>query len=522
MNVPEPRPAPPAAPGAPHPSAARQASAVLDPFATYLDGFRAAVAALPPEHAVPSGGIGDVLAALAPAGPLAAFVPEAYGGRGGHPAETLAVLDAAGYGHGLALTLAVGITGALFVGPLARHGAPGARARVLPRFAAGRALGGLMITEPGHGTDALGMRTAFDRAPEGGYRIRGTKHWAGLTGLADHWLVTARERLPDGGLGRDVRTFLCEPADGQRPAVEARYDALGLGPIPYGRSRLDLRVPEDHLLGADGAGLRVLMGTLVRSRLAFAGMAVGVLRRLAGDALAHARARHVGGAPLLAYDQVRARVAAVQAASTVAAALCVHTATAPDAEPGALLFAANATKALLTDGMSEAADHLLQLTGAAGYRRSHRAGRALVDARPFRIFEGSNDVLYAQVADALGKAARRAGARSLRPALAALPETAPGAGPLGLDVPLDPAAPQRHAVALGGIAARAFALGQVLRLGAAGFNPALVAAAAAHLRGEAGRLAADYTSRDRPAVVDEPDDAAAWSDALGRAPARAA
>jgi hypothetical protein len=39
------------------------------------------------------------------------------------------------------------------------------------------------------------------------------------------------------------------------------------------------------------------------------------------------------------------------------------------------------------------------LTGATGYRRDHIAGRAVVDSRPFQIFEGSNDVMYSQVAD---------------------------------------------------------------------------------------------------------------------------
>jgi hypothetical protein len=60
-------------------------------------------------------------------------------------------------------------------------------------------------------------------------------------------------------------------------------------------------------------------------------------------------------------------------------------------------------KAILTDMMQEAAQSLLQLVGAKGFRRDHFAGRAIVDCRPFQIFEGSNDVMYSQVSDMLIK-----------------------------------------------------------------------------------------------------------------------
>ena len=62
---------------------------------------------------------------------------------------------------------------------------------------------------------------------------------------------------------------------------------------------------------------------------------------------------------------------------------------------------ANATKAVLTDMMQSVAQSLLQLTGAIGYRRDHIAGRAVADSRPFQIFEGSNDVMYSQIAETM-------------------------------------------------------------------------------------------------------------------------
>ena len=64
-------------------------------------------------------------------------------------------------------------------------------------------MGGLMITEPDFGSDALNMQTS--NVKEGSnYHIKGTKHWQGLTGMADllscNWDAVcrlARVRSPD-------------------------------------------------------------------------------------------------------------------------------------------------------------------------------------------------------------------------------------------------------------------------------------------------------------------------------------
>ncbi|MDZ7681548.1 MAG: acyl-CoA dehydrogenase family protein [Fodinibius sp.] len=68
---------------------------------------------------------------------------------------------------------------------------------------------------------------------------------------------------------------------------------------------------------------------------------------------------------------------------------------------------ANAIKTYTTDLMQQAAQSLLQLTGAKGYRLDHIAGRALIDSRPFQIFEGSNDILYQQISESVLKNMRK-------------------------------------------------------------------------------------------------------------------
>ncbi|MEM0964214.1 MAG: acyl-CoA dehydrogenase family protein, partial [Bacteroidota bacterium] len=341
--------------------------------------------------------------------PLSVYVPEAYGGRGGSIGHSLTVLEETSY-HSLPLSLIVGINGGLFLQPVAKYATRDAKERVLTSFVRDRKFAGLMITEPDYGSEALSMETAWRGTDRGTVKIEGTKHWAGLTGWADYWLLTARPRTSDGGLRRDVDFFIADAnAPGQHVTVEEFYPNLGLKMIPYGRNRVDVEVPEDHRLEPTSTGVKMMLDVLHRSRLQIPGMGMGYLRRIFDEALDHARERFVGGKALIDYDQVRARLSKLQAYVTGTAAMCMETAGSAGVERDLFTdgLKANAFKTVVTDWMQDAAQSFLQLMGGQGYREDHLAGRALVDSRPYQIFEGSNDILYQQVTESVVKAMRR-------------------------------------------------------------------------------------------------------------------
>ncbi len=137
---------------------------------------------------------------------------------------------------------------------------------------------------------------------------------------------------------------------------------------------------------------------------------------------------------------------------------------------------ANATKAVLTDMMQSSAQSFLQLTGAKGYRRDHFAGRAVADSRPFQIFEGSNDVMYSQIAEVILKRMKRIKETNLYTFLSQFELTANIAGYyehiLSLRLDDDPA--QRTKVTLGKIVARLITTEFVLALKESGFRTDLV------------------------------------------------
>lgn len=334
--------------------------------------------------------------------PLSVFIPSEYGGRGDHPVHCLSMLEAASY-ESLAVGLMMGISGSLFLEPVGKYGQEEAKGKIFRKFLNNSKVGGLMITEPDFGTDALSMRTSYS-ASDSEYSLKGSKHWGGLTGLADFWLVTARKEKKSGNLARDIDLFIVEQSEpDQKIEVEEYYHKLGLFLIPYGLNKIDIKVPHSSRLNPSTSGVKLMMDLLHRSRLRLSGIGLGFIKRILDEAIEHCQQRYVGGKSLLAYDQVQHRLSQLQAWYTVNSAICLYASRVSGVTHDLTSFGlqANAAKAVVTDMMQEAAQALLQLTGANGYRRDHVAGRAIADSRPFQIFEGSNDVMYSQIADTI-------------------------------------------------------------------------------------------------------------------------
>ncbi|MEN8148877.1 MAG: acyl-CoA dehydrogenase family protein, partial [Planctomycetota bacterium] len=343
-------------------------------------------------EAVHAGVVRDVYAELWDVKPFRTFLPERHGGSGAPAAEVLDLLGAIAF-ESLPMALAVGLTAALFLLPVATH-AEGARAEeALARFAGDDVvLGGMMMTEPGCGTDLFATRTRVE--PHGpNVRIRGVKHWQGLTGHADAWLVFGRNDTErrSRSLG-----FHLAPADSGF-AVEEYYRAHGLAPIPYGRTGIDVEVPASNRIGGDEPYTAVVGGILCGSRLSFSGVAHGFLRRVREETERHVGERSVFRRRLADYDSVRARLEQVVYGECVARALCLHVVDASPRISSAktpLFPEAAMVKALATDFMSEAANHLAVLRGGEGYRADQAGFGGVIHAHPFRVFEGPNDVLF--------------------------------------------------------------------------------------------------------------------------------
>jgi alkylation response protein AidB-like acyl-CoA dehydrogenase len=375
-------------------------------------------------------------------------------------------------------------------------------------------MGGLMITEPNFGSDALSMHTSFTE--ENGYfHIEGKKHWAGLTGMADYWLLTARRRAESGKLMRDIDMFVCNVnAPKQQIVVEEYFENLGLYQIPYGRNKIDVYIPEEQKLIPRTTGIQMLLDLLHRSRFQFPGMGLGFIKRILDEAISHTKSRLVGNKYLFDYDQVQHRLTRLQANFTICSAFCLKSGEIAGIENdlSSLGLEANITKSVTSDIMQESAQSLLQLVGAKGYKLNHIAGRSVVDSRPFQIFEGSNDILYHQIADSVLKLMKTAKEKSVYQFLKGF--TTRAADRIKDIVSFDIDAPlvQRKLVEFGQVISRIVSMDLVLYLEESGFRKDLIDNTVIVLKQEISSLLNTFQFANNTQVVVEYEEDSFWLD----------
>lgn len=310
-------------------------------------------------------------AALAEAGLLGAFIPEAYGGTEmgltalATAADTMA---AKGFGHPLFL-----LTGmdALCI---ARSGSEDLQRRFLPEIAAGRLKMAFAITEANAGTNSFRMTTRAVRQGDH-YVLDGEKTF--ITGIdqSDHVLMVARTRSREEVEREGLPKTSCLSVF----VVESRAPGITLTSLPMraidGAAQWTVhfdgvRVPAENLVGAEHAGAMVMFNTLNPERVLIAAGACGQTERLLDMAIGYANQRVVfGSRPIGAYQAVQHPLADLRIRLEAARGLTFKAAAAFDAgiDPAEAGTYANMAKYLATDLAIDAADRAIQTHGGAGF-----------------------------------------------------------------------------------------------------------------------------------------------------------
>ncbi|WUH98473.1 acyl-CoA/acyl-ACP dehydrogenase [Spirillospora sp. NBC_00431] len=435
-----------------------------------------------PQQNLPS----DDWTLLTKAGVLLPTLPKEYGGREDH-AEMCGVVETLSESN-LALGVYVIVNTALALLPVVKWAGEEVKQEMLPQFAGSDPLmAGLAATEPGAGSALSTMTTTFEEV-DGGYRIRGRKHWQALSSSAHWWLVVAKnvDRHEYG-------YFVVKRSEGFR-TVEL-YEALGLKLLDYGVNEIDVIVPRHRRINAEDAGLNsVDLFMVSRAMLAAAGS--GFLRRISREARAYTEGRHIGRKRQSKIGFVGYRLAAIDTSATICEALNHYVRTELDfrADMTPAFPAVQALKTVATERMVSAAQHYQQLTGGEGYRcgsPTNIAGQAFLDSRVFTVFDGNNDMLSQQLAAYC--LTRRSG-RPLSGFLADWPLTAAGVKALQADLSfLDQRLAQEHQVLAGRAIAYLFAITQVLGWAAdTGAHPRRVWPAIEFLRNDIAGVAAEF------------------------------
>jgi alkylation response protein AidB-like acyl-CoA dehydrogenase len=324
----------------------------------------------------------ELLAKAARAGLTSYAIPREYGGGGVDNVTAALIAEELSWGcAGLAAT----IQATMFpVRPLLRFGSEEQRARYLPRLASeDGCLAAIAFTEPHAGSDLAAIRATARRAGDG-YVLDGEKCYVTNGGTAEITVVFAK-------LDGAITAFLLERGD---PGVEAgRVEhKLGLRASHTGSIVLaGARIPQDRLLGAEGAGFAVALDFFTASRPQVAAGAVGLARAAFEHATAYAREREAFGEPLIAKQGVSFKLAEMGMSIEAARLLVWRAAAAVDAREDAGLLGSYA-KALAADTAMRVTTEAVQVLGGAGIMRDHPVEKWLRDAKVFQIVEGTSEI----------------------------------------------------------------------------------------------------------------------------------
>jgi len=348
-------------------------------------------------------------------GLTAAPLPESVGGAGfSYLGWTLVMEELGAADMASAVTLSVHI---LSQYPVVTFGSAEQHGRWLPPMLAGEALGAFCLTEPSGGSDAGALRMRVVRLNGSGaevaadapasevasYRLEGTKIWISNAPEADRYLVFATIDPAKGPKG--ITAFLVEKGtEGFR--FGAHEKKMGIRACPAAELIFDgAVVPAANRLGEEGQGYKIALSALAEGRISIAAACVGLARSALEQSAAYLQQRKAFGAPLAEQQGLRFMLAEMVRDVAAARALTHEAARAKDrGEP--IGEASSLAKWTASDTAMKVATDAVQLFGGSGYSRETGIERLMRDAKGAQIYEGTNQIHRAIVADEILKRAR--------------------------------------------------------------------------------------------------------------------
>ncbi|MBS4082267.1 MAG: isovaleryl-CoA dehydrogenase [Rhizobiales bacterium] len=329
----------------------------------------------------------DLWPKLGDLGLLGITVEEEFGGSGlGYLEHCVAMEEISRASASVGLSY--GAHSNLCVNQIRKNANDNQKKKYLPKLISGEHVGALAMSEPGAGSDVVGMKTRADKKGDR-YVLNGNKMWITNGPEADTLIVYAKTD-PNAG-PRGISAFLIEK--GMKGFSTAqKLDKLGMrGSDTCELVFQDCEVPEENIVGGLNEGVRVLMSGLDYERAVLAAGSTGIMQACIDAVIPYLHERKQFGQPIGTFQIMQAKLADMYVTMNAAKAYVYSVARACDRgettredAAGAILFAAeNATKVALD---------AIQCLGGNGYINDYPTGRLLRDAKLYEIGAGTSEI----------------------------------------------------------------------------------------------------------------------------------
>ncbi len=337
----------------------------------------------------------DILAELRDMGLFGLTMPEGYGGAGMNVTQYVRTIHALSYAMP-AFRSIISINIGMFCSALKNGGTDAQKAEWLPRVAGGE-IACFGLTEPGSGSDSAGLQTTATRT-DNGWVLNGTKRYITNSPFAKVGLIMARtskENLPKNA---HVSAFIV-PMDAPGVSIGKSDKKMGQSGSHIADIIMeDVRIPDDALLGGElGKGFVYAMMSLDNGRMSVGAAATAYARRALDSAIRYATERKAFGEPIANFQLIQQMLADSEIEIYAAETMMADVTRRADAGENVLRKAA-AFKVFASEMCGRVVDRCVQVYGGAGYLAEYDAERFFRDARIYRIYEGTTQILQLQIA----------------------------------------------------------------------------------------------------------------------------
>ena len=319
-------------------------------------------------------------------GLLGITVPESYGGTGmGYLAHIVAMEEISRASASVGLSY--GAHSNLCVNQINRNGSDAQKQKYLSKLMSGEHIGALAMSEPGAGSDVIGMQMKAQKQGDR-YLLNGTKMW--ITNGPDADLVVVYAKTDPEAESRGITAFLVEKAFGF--ATAPKLDKLGMRGSNTGELVFqDVEVPEENVLGEVNGGARVLMSGLDFERAVLAAGPTGIMLACMDAVIPYIHERKQFGQSIGEFELMQGKLAdmyttmnATKAYVYAVGKACDRGETTRKDAAGAILYAAEKATWMALEA--------IQALGGNGYTNDYPVGRLLRDAKLYEIGAGTSEI----------------------------------------------------------------------------------------------------------------------------------
>ena len=324
-------------------------------------------------------------------------VPEEFGGAGlntSQYARTVKTIAYAAPAYRSIFSINVG----MFNSAIKNGGTGEQQAEWWPRIAAGE-IACFGLTEPGSGSDSAAMQTMAKPNPSGnGWILNGTKRYITNAPHASVGLIMARTEKENLPKNAHVSAFIV-PMDAPGVSTSSPDKKMGQSGSHISDIMLDdVEVSGEALLGGEtGKGFVFAMKSLDNGRISVGAASTGYARRALDSALRYANERKAFGEPIANFQLIQQMLAESETEIYAAESMMADVTARADRGENILRKAA-AFKVFASETCGRVVDRVVQIYGGAGYLAEYDAERFFRDARIYRIYEGTTQILQLQIA----------------------------------------------------------------------------------------------------------------------------